>query len=364
MSPRIRPLLLGTALALSAQNAGDTLPLGPALNVPPFDAGKAVYDTMETVGTTVTSAKTEGVDKTLEIAQNHFQNLSQGNRHAAKQLSGMPKGADARAWQANQGGRANTLGKIKLVGDLIEIFDAFSSAGGYLAEGDTTGAGAILINALGKKGASAAGAGLGSVLGPAGAIVGAEGGDRAYKAYVEDRVNKAADDKRVRDAKATMLGLPQSGRYTGSVIWVAQAPYDARSGAPPMSVRFQGPMTADLDRDGNLKIHYALKGTLDGLGVAGATMGISMGYSVTTTGDLTGLAKNGTFEAKGTSHGTSHFKADFSGMPNAPQPQTQDSTFSGAMKASGTFTRETLTGTLTSPNVQAKPMSFVLTKER
>lgn len=131
-----------------------------------------------------------------------------------------------------------------------------------------------------------------------------------------------------------------------------------------MSVRFQGPMTADLDRDGNLKIHYDLKGTLDGLGVAGATVGINMGFSVTTTGDLTGLAKEGTFQAKGTSHGTSHFKADFGGLANAPQPQRQDSTFSGAMTASGSYTRETLTGTLSSPNVQAKPMTFVLTKGR
>lgn len=364
MNPRIRPLLVGAALALSAQTAGDTTRLDPILNVPPFDAEKAIYDTMETVGTTVTSAKTEGVDKTLEIAQKHFEGLSQGNRHAAKQLSGLPKGADARAWQATQGGRASTLGKIRLVGDLIEIFDAFSSAGGYLAEGDTTGAAAIFINALGKKGAAAAGAGIGSALGPAGAIVGAEGGDRAYKTYVEDRVNKAADDKRVRDAKAALLGLPKTGRYSGMVTWVAQAPYDARTGAPPMSVRFQGPMTADLDRDGNLKFHYELKGTLEGLGVAGATAGLSMGFSVTTTGDLTGVARDGVFEAKGTSRGTSHFRADFGGMPNAPQPQTQDSTFSGAMKASGTFTRETLTGTLTSPNVQAKPMSFVLTKQQ
>ncbi len=363
MTCRRRLLATGAVVALAAQNAGDTLPL-PPLNTPGPDVGKAVYDTMETVGTTVKDLKTEGVDKTLELAQKHFQDLSQGNRRGAKQASGLTKGADARAWQSSQGGRAKTLQKIRIVGDLIEVVDAFSGAAGYLAEGDTTGAAAIFVNALGKKAASAAGAGLGSALGPAGAVVGAEGGDRAYQAYVADRVTKAADDKRNRDALAANLGHAMTGRYAGNVTWVAQAPYDAASGAPPMSVRFQGPMTADLDREGRLRIHYELKGVMEGLGVAGATAGLNLGFTLETSGDLEGLAKDGTFQAKGQSRGTSHFRADFGGLPNAPAPQRQDSAFSGAMEARGTFTRETLTGTLSSPQVHAKPMTFVLTKQR
>ena len=269
-------LLLSTAFILPAwwlvaqSNAADTARLNAVgnstLNVTPFDGSKALWDVMETVGTTVTTAKTEGVDKTAETAQKLFEAASQGNRHAAKQASGLTKGADARTWQAGQAGKANTIRKMRFIGDLIEIVDAFSSAGGYLAEGDTTGAAAIFVNALGKKGAAAIGAVGGSIAGPAGAIIGAEGGGQGYDAYVADKVTKLADDKRNRDAREANLGFSMTGRYAGQVNWVTTPQFDASTGAPPMTFRFQGPMTADLDREGNLKLHYELKGSLEGLG--------------------------------------------------------------------------------------------------
>ena len=366
-------LLSGAALLLPAWwllaqgNAGDTTRLsspGSPLTVTPFDGSKALWDVMETVGTTVSTAKTEGVDKTAEIAQKAFEAASQGNRHAAKQMSGLGKGADARAWQAGQAGKANTLRKMRLVGDLIEIVDAFSSAGGYLAEGDTTGAAAIFINALGKKGAAALGAAGGSIAGPAGAIVGAEGGGQGYDAYVTGKVTKLADDKRDRDARDANLGFSLTGRYAGQVTWVATPQFDPSTGAPPMTFRFQGPMTADLDREGNLKLHYELKGTMEGLGMAGATAGIGMSMQMTVTADLAGRAKDGVFQAKGRSTGTSRFNVDYRGAAGAPANQSQNSTGGGPAKASGVFTRETLSGTITSPTMKAQPITFTLTKQR
>ncbi len=345
-------------------NAADTTRLDATLNVTPFDGSKALWDAMETVGTTATTVKTEGVDKTAEIAQKTFDAAAQGNRRAAKQMSGLTKGADARAWQAGQAGKANTLRKMRLVGDLIEIVDAFGSAGGYLAEGDTTGAAAIFINALGKKGAAALGAAGGSLAGPAGAIVGAEGGGQGYDAYVADKVTKLADDKRNRDALNANLGFSQTGRYAGQVSWVTTPPFDPSTGAPPMTFRFQGPMTADLDREGNLKLHYELKGGMEGLGVAGATMGIGMTMQMTVSADLVGKAKDGVFQAKGTSTGTSRFNVDYQGRAGAPANQSQNSTGGGPAEASGVFTRETLSGTITSPGVKAKPITFTLTKQR
>lgn len=350
----------GALLWLGAQNASDT----SALSVPTAEGSGALYDAMETVGTTVTTAKTEGVDKTLETLQAGYQKASEGNRHAAKQMSGMVKGADARAWQAQQAGKAGFLRKVRLVGDVIEIVDSFSSAAGYLAEGDTTGAAAVFINGLGKKGASALGAAAGSVGGPVGAVVGAEGGDRAYKTYVEGKVDKLADDKRNQDAKDRLLGLPMAGRYAGTVTWIHKPEYDASTGAPPISFRFQGPMTADLDRNGNLTIHFDLKGTAEGLGVAGATAGISMGLRMSTRGDLKGTARDGSFSAKGSATSDSTFNVDFGGRQGAPANQTQRSSGGGAVSASGTFTRETLQGTMSAPGPNAKPISFTLTKER
>lgn len=363
-------LLLGTALALPAWwlmaqgTAGDSAHLDPILNVNPSDGSKALWDAMETVGTTVTGAKTEGVDKTLETAQKAFEDAAKGNRHAAKQMSGATKGADARAWQAGQSGKANTIRKIRFVGDLIEIFDAFSSAGGYLAEGDTTGAAAIFINALGKKGAAGLGAAGGSIAGPAGAIVGAEGGGQAYDAYVAAKVTKLADDKRNQDARDANLGFSMTGRYAGQVTWVTTPQYDASTGAPPITFRFQGPMTADLDREGNLKMHYDLKGAMEGLGVAGGTMGIGMTMQMSVNADLAGRAKDGVFQAKGHSSGVSRFNVDYGGRAGAPANQSQTSTGSGPVEANGTFSRETLQGTITSIGVKAKPITFTLAKQR
>jgi len=363
-------LLTTTALLLPAWwlvaqgNQSDTARLDGILNVTPFDGSQALYDAMDTVGTTVTTAKTEGVDKTLEIAQKAFEDASKGNRHAAKQMSGLTKGADARAWQAGQAGTANTIRKVRFVGDLIEIFDAFSSAGGYLAEGDTTGAAAIFINALGKKGAAGLGAAGGSIVGPAGAIVGAEGGSRAYDTYVADKVNKLADDKRNQDARDANLGFSMTGRYAGQVTWVATPQYDASTGAPPMTFRFKGPMTADLDRNGNLKMHYDLKGSMEGLGMAGATVGIGMTMQMSVSGDLAGQAKDGVFKAKGQSSGTSQFNVDYRGHAGAPANQSQTSTGGGAVEASGVFTREALNGTIVSIGVKAQPITFSLTKQR
>ena len=144
-------VVLGGAIWAVAQIAGGTPQVGAPLAVSPAEGSGALYDAMETLGTTVTTAKTEGVDKTLETLQAGYQKASEGNRHAAKQMSGMTKGADARAWQANQAGKAGFLRKVRLVGDLIEIVDSFSGAAGYLAAGDTTGAAAVFINGLGKK---------------------------------------------------------------------------------------------------------------------------------------------------------------------------------------------------------------------
>ncbi len=373
MKKPVTLLLLAAAFTLPAWwlmaqgNQSDTARLEGVLSVPPFDGSKALYDAMDTVGTTVTTVKTEGVDKTLEIAQKAFEEASKGNRHAAKQMSGLTKGADARAWQANQAGTGSTIRKIRFVGDLIEIVDAFSSAGGYLAEGDTTGAAAIFINALGKKGAAGLGAAGGSIVGPAGAVVGAEGGSRAYDKYVADKVNKLADDKRNQDARDANLGFSMTGRYAGQVTWVTTPQYDASAataGAPPMTFRFQGPMTADLDRAGNLKLHYDLKGAMEGLGVAGATMGIGMTMQMSVNADLAGMAKDGVFQAKGHSSGTSQFNVDYRGHAGAPANQSQTSTGGSPVEASGTFSRETLSGTITSIGVKAKPITFTLTKQR
>ncbi len=374
-------LLLTTALVLPAWwlmaqgNRSDTTRLDPLLDIPPSDGSKALWDAMDTMGTTVTNAmepvgtmvtgaKTEGVDKTLDITQEAYEAASKGNRHAAKQASGFTKGADARTWQAGQADKAKTIRKIRFVGDLIEIVDAFSSAGGYLAEGDTTGAAAIFINALGKKGAAGLGAAGGSIAGPGGAIIGAEGGGQAYDAYVAAKVTKLADDKRNQDARDANLGFSMTGRYAGQVTWVTTPQYDASTGAPPITFRFKGPMTADVDREGNLKMHYDLKGQMEGLGIAGATMGIGMTMQMSVSADMAGKAKDGVFQAKGHSSGISQFNVDYRGHAGAPANQSQTSTGGGPAEASGTFTRETLTGTVTMVGVKAKPIAFSLTKQR
>jgi hypothetical protein len=103
---------------------------------------------------------------------------------------------------------------------------------------------------------------------------------------------------------------------------------------------------------------------MEGLGVAGATAGIGMTLQMTVGGDLAGQAKDGVFQAKGHSSGLSRFNVDYQGHAGAPANQSQTSSGGGPVAASGTFTRETLTGTLTSSGVNAKPIAFTLTKQR
>ena len=89
-----------------------------------------------------------------------------------------------------------------------------------------------------------------------------------------------------------------------------------------------------------------------------------MTMQMTVSADLVGKAKDGVFQAKGQSSGTSRFNVDYRGASGAPANQSQNSTGGGPAEASGTFTRESLSGTIVSPGVKAKPITFTLTKQR
>ena len=82
------------------------------------------------------------------------------------------------------------------------------------------------------------------------------------------------------------------------------------------------------------------------------------------SGALTGRAEGGSYSPAGPATSGSHFRADFGGLAGAPPPQEQTQRGSATVRASGTYTRETLTGTLTTPGSQARPLNFTLSKGR
>lgn len=363
----ITTLLLGPAI-LQAQIAGGTADLGPVVSVSPGQSNAAILDSLNGIPDLVEPGTHEGTGKAIEVAQDAAQakaNLSNTQAKRASGVSGHGKRAQAQAWKNDQARKAGYLDKLGKVLNVIDVVSTAAKAAGHLAEGDAIGAGEVIVSDLTKKGMATIGATIGTVFGgPMGGVVGAAGGEEIHKGSTGRLIAGAADAIRDQQARDAQLGFSQTGRYTGQLDWTYTPPAEAGAMQPPMAIHYAGPVTADLDRDGVLKIHYELKGSMPGLGVSGATAGIGLDLTMRATADLVGTAKDGRFTAEGTSKGTTTFNVDYGGAQGAPPNQSQTNSGSGAIQASGTYTRETLTGTFVSPGWTGKPISFVLTKSQ
>ena len=291
----------------------------------------------------------EAIDQAQKAAAANA-GLSNTQAKGPSGASGSGKRAQAGAWKADQARKAGFLDKLGKASGVIDLVSTAAKAAGHLVEGDSVGAGAVIVDDLVKKGTAAVGAVIGTAAtgSPVGAVVGAGAFEELHNATTGKLITAAETAITTQKAQDAMLGFAQTGRYTGQLNWTYNPPAQEGAMQPPMTIQYTGPVTADLDKDGNLKMHYDLKGGMPGL-VAGATAGIGMSLQMSATADLTGTAKEGTFTAEGISKGTTKFNVDYGGAQGAPENQSQSNSGSGPIKASGTYTRETMTGTFTSP---------------
>lgn len=367
----IRRMLLLVLLlpsGLTAQGlAGGSVDLGPVVSADPRQTNAAILDVLNGIPDIVEPATHEGTGEAIDQAQQAAAakaNLSNTKAKGSSGASGSGKRTQATAWKSDQARKAGFLDKLGKVLDVIDVVSTVAKAAGHLVEGDTIGAGEVVVNDLTKKGAAAIASAAGTAMaGPVGAVVGAGAAEEIHNATTGTLVAKTADALRDQQARDAMLGFAQAGRYAGQLRWNYNPPAQEGAIQPPMAIQYTGPVTADLDRDGNLKMHYDLKGGMPGLGVSGATAGIGMSLEMRAVADLTGTAKDGKFAAEGTSQGTTKFNVDYGGAQGAPENQSQSNRGSGPINASGIFTRETMTGTFTSPG-GGPPIDFVLTKAR
>jgi hypothetical protein len=359
---------LCASLLQGQETAGGTADLGPVISVSSQQSNAAILDVLNGVPDRVEPATHEGTGEAVDQAQKAAQanaNLSNTKAKGLSGASGSGKRAQASAWKNDQAKKAGWLKKLGSALGVIDIVSTGAKAAGHLVEGDAVGAGQVVVSDLVKKGTAAVGAILGTAIGgPLGGVVGAGAGEELHGATTDKWIADKADSIRDQQAQEAMLGFAQAGRYTGQLHWTYNPPAQEGAMQPPMSIQYDGPITADLDKDGNLKIHYDLKGGMPGLGVSGATAGIGMSLQMSAAGDLTGTAKDGSFNAEGISKGTTKFNVDYGGAQGAPENQSQSNSGSGPVKATGTYTRETMTGTLTSPGGGGQPISFTLTKTR
>jgi len=370
----MRALILATFTLLPAgaqETAGGTARLGSPLRVPQEQANGSVLDVLNGVPDTMEPLTHEGTGKGLEIGFGKLKdtydqkaNLSNTAAKRASGVSGTGKRAQAREWKDAQAKKAGFIQKAGKVLEKLDLVGKIAQGFGRAWEGDFIGVGELAVDEATKKLMAAAGAAGGGALGgPLGAVVGAGAGEEVHKRTTGKAIAQGADAWRTQRLKDEKLGMAWSGRYSGTVTWT-QTVADPNGMAPPMTFHFSGPMTADLDaKTGALRIEYSLKGSAPNL-VGGATVGISMNLSMTSSGALTGRAEGGSFSAEGAATSVSHFRADFGGLEGAPPPQEQTQRGSATVRASGTYTRETLTGTLTTPGSQARPLNFTLSKGR
>lgn len=368
-STLLLPSALLAASVLHGQGvAGGSVDLGAVSSANPKQTNAAILDSLNGIPDVVEPATHEGTGEAIDQAQKAAEANSQLSNTKAKGpsgASGSGKRAQAGAWKNQQAQKAGWLKKLGNAINVIDIVSTGAKAAGHLAEGDAVGAGEVVVNDLVKKGTAIIGGLIGSAFaGPYGAVIGAGGAEEIHKATTGPWITKKADDIRDQQARDAQLGFAQAGRYAGQLHWSYNPPHQEGAMQPPMTIQYSGPITADLDRDGNLKIHYDLKGGMPGLGVSGATAGIGMSLQLTATGDLAGMAKDGSFAAEGTSKGSSTFNVDYGGAQGAPENQSQTNTGSGAIKASGTYTRETMIGTLVTGGAGGQSIPFTLTKTR
>lgn len=369
---RSRLILPGALLAASvlpAQGvAGSTPDVGAVTSVPSKQANAAILDSLNGIPDLVDPVTHEGTGEAIDQAQAAAEansKLSNTKAKGASGATGSGKRAQAEAWKNDQAKKAGWLKKLGQAINVIDVVSTGAKAAGHLVEGDAIGAGEVVVNDLVKKGTAAIGAILGTAVGgPFGAVVGSGAGEELHNATTGQWITKKADDIRNQQAKDAQLGFAQAGRYTGQLHWTYNPPHQEGAMQPPMTIQYDGPITADLDRDGNLKIHYDLKGGMPGLGISGATAGIGMNLTLSASGDLAGTAKDGSFTAEGTSKGTSTFNVDYGGAQGAPANQSQTTSGSGSIKASGTYTRETMTGTILIGASSGQSIPFTLSKSR
>jgi hypothetical protein len=266
-------------------------------------------------------------------------------------------------WKADQAKKAGFLSKLGKFLQVVDIVSTTAQAAGYLWEGDAVGAGEVVVKDITKKGVAAAGAFVGTATaGPVGGFVGATAGDELAGVTTSPWIEKTADAIRNQQNRDKYLGTGRVGRYEGNISYVFHPPMPEGVNAPSMGIQYTGPVTATLEKGGDLKLHFQLKGKLTGGGIAGAAANLAMDLDISATADLTGQVTGDSFTAKGTSSGTGQFAIH---VPTAAGggTQRQSSSGSGAVTASGTITPGTLSGSLSSPqSPQMKPIPFVLTK--
>jgi hypothetical protein len=365
--PALLAILACRSFGLAQGTAGGTVGLGPVASADARRTEAAILDVLNGVPEAVGPATHEGTGEAIDqLQQAAERNAGLSTRQAkrAAGATGSGKRIQADAFRSSQARKAGFLDRLGKVLDIVDLVGSGAKVAGHLVEGDAVGAGEIVVSELTKKGAAVAGAAVGTaVAGPAGAVVGAGAGEEIHEATAGKWISQTADTIRNQQAQDALLGFAQAGRYTGTLHWTCQPPAQPGAMQPPTTIQYTGPVTADLDKDGNLKIHYDLKGGMPGLGVSGATAGIGMSLQMKATADLVGKAADGKFTAEGTSKGTTTFNVDYGGAQGAPENQSQTNSGSGTIKASGTYTRETLKGTFHSPG-GSPPVPFELAKTR
>ena len=164
-------------------------------------------------------------------------------------------------------------------------------------------------------------------------------------------MTKLADDKRNRDAREDNLGFTMTGATRpGHLGHQPAVRRQRRSTGATHHLPLPGPMTADLDR-GKLKMHYDL-GTNGRPRCRGRHGGIGMTMQMSVNGTWWVRPRMASSKPRVIPPGTSQVNADFRGHARAPANQSQTSSGSGPVEASGIYTRET-TGTITSIGVKA-----------
>ncbi len=364
-------LLLALGLPLLAQTSESTLRLDPILQVRPGQSDAAVRKALDgladrlTVFTDAAEPLThEGTGKLVEELKTLYEGKANTSNKKAKQIvgaTGANKRAQAQPWKQAQAGKAAFYDKLGKALNFLDLFGKGVQGATYVWEGDYVGGGQLVLDEVTKKALAALGALGGSLGGPVGSVAGAAAGEELHKETTSKWIGALADWLRNKNAKDANLGLPLSGRFTGTVTW-SQTVGDPSGMAPPMTFTFTGPMTADYDaRTGGLKLAYNLTGRAPDM-LRGATVGISMDMTLQASGHLEGKVVDGQFTASGTSTGTSRFKVDYMGAPGAPPSQEQTQRGQSAVTARGTVTREAITGTLVPTGPQTKPFTFTLTR--
>ncbi|MGB8814689.1 MAG: hypothetical protein WCC57_16040 [Paracoccaceae bacterium] len=217
-SRRVRFVTALLALACStsvgmAQLANDTLQLDPTGTQPLDLYWQTVPAATEALGhgwvQEIPTAIARGAD--LDVEQ--LDKAVAGIRQTAQKLppalrDELLREADKLAAEsrdaANQSSWLNKLGHFL---DVVEVVSTASKAAGYLAEGDATGASAVVAKDLTKKLAEVAGA-MGMSWVPGGPVLGAGVGEALHSKYVAPVIDANEDTLRMQEFKAKYLKKP------------------------------------------------------------------------------------------------------------------------------------------------------------